>query len=83
MPISEHDREAMRAAWTGFCGALKQTGDDALDGKIGDPRDADELAELLRAIGRLASLAPLSRCSSGRWPTATAMAAPTRTSPIS
>ncbi len=57
MPISEHDREAMRAAWTGFCGALKQTGDDALDGKIGDPRDADELAELLRAIGRLASLA--------------------------
>jgi hypothetical protein len=56
MAISEGDREALRKAWAGYCGALGEIADEALDGRIGDPRDADELAELLRAIGRLAAM---------------------------
>ncbi len=56
MAISESDREALRTAWSGYCDALKTTVDEALDGRIGDPLDADELAELVRSIARLSAM---------------------------
>lgn len=59
--ISDAERERLRAAWGGHCDALKSIGDEALDGKIGDPRDGDELAELLRSIARMSTMAVMHR----------------------
>ena len=56
MAISNDERESLRRAWSGYCRALAETADEAIDGGIGDPRDADELAELLRSIARIASM---------------------------
>jgi hypothetical protein len=54
--ISQHDREVLRDAWAGHCDALRQVSDEVINGELGDPRDGDELAELLRSVGRFAAL---------------------------
>jgi hypothetical protein len=56
MTISDSERAKLRTAWNGYCAAIKEVVDEAIDGKLGDPRDGDELAELLRSIGRIASM---------------------------
>lgn len=56
MTISDGERAALRTAWSGYCDALKEVAGDAIDGRLGDPRDAGEMAELLRAIGRIAAM---------------------------
>lgn len=53
MEITEEDRARLREAWNEYCDALRQQGLDILDGKSGDPRDARELAEALRAVARI------------------------------
>lgn len=53
MDLEDHDREALRSAWQGHCNAMMHVANEAIDGKLGDPRDSGELAELLRSIGRI------------------------------
>jgi len=47
------DLEALREAWTEFCESLRREGEDVLAGRSGDPADAGELAEALRAVARI------------------------------
>jgi hypothetical protein len=54
--ISENDRAKLRAAWNAHCDALKMVADEAIDGRLGDPRDGDEMAELLRSVGRMSAM---------------------------
>lgn len=56
MAISQDEKEALRKAWKGHVDALAQVADEVIDGKIGDPRDGNEMAELLRSVGRMASM---------------------------
>jgi len=56
MSISDQERARLRAAWTGHCAALQQAADDVIDGRLGDPRDGDEMAELLRSVARMAAM---------------------------
>lgn len=56
MSISEEARMALRSAWHGHCDALRQVADEVIDGRLGDPRDEDEMAELLRSVARIATM---------------------------
>ncbi|MFD2580383.1 hypothetical protein ACFSTD_21005 [Novosphingobium colocasiae] len=56
MSIGEHERLALRQAWQNHCTALNAVVSDAIDGKLGDARDGNELAELVRSIGRISAM---------------------------
>ena len=61
MAVSTEEREALRKAWKGHCDALALVADEVIDGKLGDPRDGNEMAELLRSVGRIASMSLTQR----------------------
>lgn len=51
--IDPSESETLREAWTAYCGALREEGERILSGEAGDARDAQELAEALRAVARI------------------------------
>jgi hypothetical protein len=51
--ITEHDRASLRQAWGSYCDALRNEGEDIINGVSGDAESADELAEALRAVARI------------------------------
>lgn len=53
MSVTDEERTRLRAAWTRHSDALKQVGDEVIDGVLGDPRDGQEMAELLRSVARI------------------------------
>ena len=61
LTVPKQDQIALRDAWTNHCNALIEVGNEAIDGKLGDARDSNELAELLRSIGRIASMCLMHR----------------------
>lgn len=50
------DRERLRSAWRCWTDTLSEQADAIIDGKLGDARDADEMAQCLRAMARMSNL---------------------------
>ena len=51
--IDPADRTALQEAWREYCDTLRDEGERILAGESGDARDAQELAEALRAVARI------------------------------
>ena len=54
--INQRHREILRSAWREWTAAQQTLADEIIDGELGDARDDTELAQCLRAIGRIASM---------------------------
>jgi hypothetical protein len=51
--IEPADRHTLRQAWNAYCDALREEGQSIIAGETCDARDAQELAEALRAVARI------------------------------
>jgi len=51
--IADRDRATLREAWTRYCDALRDEGEDIINGVSGDAETPQELAEALRAVARI------------------------------
>ena len=54
--ISKEHRKVLRDAWRKWGDAQQVLADEIIDGELGDARDDNELAQCLRAMGRVASM---------------------------